>query len=156
MNVGYATNSASVALAAGTARSVIGVRAGAAFGLNLKGYDISFDGVTSSAVPVYVELCYATFATNPPGTNSTTVAPTQRYGRVLAHGMTAAHSWVAANEPTVLTMIQDFWLDPNKGLVIYDYPLGLEPDTALNEGFVIRCTAPAVVNVRAGLRMERI
>ena len=39
--------------------------------------------------------------------------------------------------------------------VIYDYPLGDTPDSAFSEGFVVRCTAPAAVNVRASLVFER-
>ena len=36
-----------------------------------------------------------------------------------------------------------------------DAPLGTEADTALGEGFVIRCTAPATVNVRATMKVSR-
>ncbi len=35
------------------------------------------------------------------------------------------------------------------------HPLGDTPDSAVSEGFVIRCTAPAAVNVRAALEFER-
>lgn len=143
-----------VALAAATAKTVLGVKAHANSGIQVVGFKVEFDGVTASAVPVLVELCYATFATNSPGTNSTSTTPRQRAGRVLTVGATAGKNWTA--EPTVLTVTQDFLLTPNGGVLFYDFPLGTEPDSALAEGYALRLTAPAVVNVRALLSVTRI
>lgn len=153
--VGYGINTSAAVALSTSVKSVLGVRAGAAFGIQLKHYEVGFNGIASADLPVYVEVCYATFATNPPATNSTTVTPLQQYGRPLAHGMSAAQNWTA--EPTVLSVLDDFWLDPNKGLIVYDYLLGQEPDTALNEGFVLRMTAgTGTPSVRASLKVERI
>jgi hypothetical protein len=55
----------------------------------------------------------------------------------------------------VLTVIDGFAIDPNKGLFRYDWPLGETPDSALAEGFVLRITATNNVNIRAGMRFER-
>lgn len=152
--VGYsATTGGAVALTAATAKSILGVKAHANSGVDLKKFRVAFDGVTASAVPVLVELCYSTFATNSPGTASTSVTPAQAYGRVLAVGATAAKTW--ATEPTVLTVVEEFLLTPNGGVIFYDWPLGDTPDSALAEGFVIRCTAPATVNVRGSIWWER-
>lgn len=152
---GYSiTTEGAVALAAATAKSILGVKAAADFALQVKGFEVSFDGVTASAVPVLVELCYATFGANPPGTNSTGIGENQNYGRVLAAGFTGGKTWTT--EPTTLTVIKELLLTPNGGTLIYQYPLGTEPDCALGEGFVIRCTAPAIVNVRATMNVERI
>lgn len=144
---------AAVALTAATVKSVIGVRGHANFGLDLKKARIGFDGVTASAVVVLCTLEYCTFATNAPGTNSTSVTPAQAYGRVTTAGFTAARNWTA--EPTALTVLDEFTLDPNKGLLFYDFPLGDTPDSAVNEGWVIRCNAPAAVNMRGTLWVER-
>lgn len=153
--VGYdVTTEGAVALAAATAKSILGVKAHANSGLQVKGFEVAFDGVTASAVPVLVELCYATFATNSPGTNSTSVTPRQGHGRVLTAGFTGAKNWTA--EPTALTVLKEVLVTPNGGTMIFQFPLGQEPDSALAEGFVIRCTAPAIVNVRASLSVERI
>ena len=151
---GYSANTeAAVALSAATLEYVLGVNSPAQFGCDLKGYTISYDGVTASAVPVLVEICYCTFATNAPGTASTSVTVDQRYGRAITAGFTAARDWTTA--PTVVTAFKEFLLDPNKGLVDFDFPLGESPDSAVSNGFVIRCNAPATVNVRASLRFER-
>lgn len=142
-----------VALAAATAKSVIGVKSAADFGVDLKLVRFGFDGVTASGVPVLVELCYSTYATNGPGTNSTSVTPVQTTGRVLAHGVTAAKNWTS--EPTALTVVDEQLITPAGGLEVYDFPLGDEPDSALAEGFVLRFTAPAIVNVRTTLGWAR-
>lgn len=142
-----------VALSAATAKSVLGVKSASGFGIDLKKFKVGFDGVTASAVPVLVELCYCTFGANSPGTNSTSVTPAQIYGRSITVGATAAKTWTT--EPTTITVIQEWLLTPNGGLVFYDFPLGDTPDSAVSEGFVIRCTAPAAVNVRASMEFER-
>jgi hypothetical protein len=154
---GYsATTEGAVALAAATAKSIIGVKSGATtanHGVDLIKWRVGFDGTSPSAVPVLVEVCYATFATNAPGTNSTSTSIRQNYGRLASTGFTTAKTWTT--EPTVLTVIEEQLLTPNAGAILLDYPLGTSPDSALGEGFVIRCTAPAIVNVRSTIWFER-
>lgn len=142
-----------VALTAATAKTVVGVKAHANSGLVLVGYRVEFDGVTASAVPALIELCYCTYGANAPGTNSTSTTPRQQQGRVLTAGFTSGKTWTT--EPTTITVIDDFILTPNGGVVIYDAPLGTEMDAALGEGFAMRVTAPATVNVRAVLAVSR-
>lgn len=146
---------AEVALSAATTKSVLGVRANAAFGLDLLLVQIGFLASGTSAPgfePVLVEVCYCTFATNPPGTNSTSVTPVQNYGRVLTHGVTAARNWTA--EPTVLTVIDEFAVHPQSGYKEWR-PLGATPDSAFSEGFVIRCNSDNAVSLRAAMLVER-
>jgi len=153
--VGYACSTeGAVALSAATAKTIIGAKAHANSGLQLKSFEVAFDGVTASAVPVLIEVVYSTWATNSPGTNSTSTTPRQSYGRALTAGFTSGKTWSA--EPTALTMLKEFLLTPNAGVVFYQWPLGMEPDCALAEGFAIRCNAPAAVNVRATMNVERI
>ncbi|MEV7013264.1 hypothetical protein [Streptosporangium sp. NPDC051022] len=155
---GYVTSTeGAVSLSAATAKSIIGVKSGATtanHGVDLKKWRVSFDGVSASAVPVLVEVCLATFATNAPGTNSTSTTIDQAYGRHASTGFSAAKGWTT--EPTVLTPLEELLLTPNGGTIFYDYPLGESPDSALGEGFVVRCTAPATVNVRATVWFERV
>lgn len=151
------TTEGAVACVANTPKTILGWKSNVAFGLDLQGFSLSFDGVDATQVPVLVELLYATFATNAPGTNSTSVTPRQEYGRVLTHGTTAAKTWTT--EPTVLTATHvHFLLDPNKPFTTDDRPLGSTFDTALGEGFALRITVPAggaTVNARSSMWAER-
>ncbi|HEY9369312.1 hypothetical protein [Streptomyces sp.] len=145
-----------VSLSASTAKTVLGVKSADDFGLDLKKVWLGFTGTSASEAPAVVEVCYATFATNAPGTNSTTLtapAVTQIYGRALTHGVSAAKNWTS--EPTVLTVIAEFTLTPNGGTILYDWPLGDTPDCAFDHGFVLRCTAAASTSVRASMVFER-
>jgi hypothetical protein len=145
---------AAVALAAATAKTVLCAIAPAQFGIDLTKIRVGFDGVTASAVPVLIELCTSTLATNStPGTNNTTGTVNQVYGRAITTGFTGFYA--STSEPTVLTAISTWLLTPDAGLLFYDWPLGTSPDTAVSAGMCIRCTAPAVVNVRAEMWFER-
>jgi hypothetical protein len=142
-----------VALGAGVVKSVVGVKGHANFGLDLKKIRLGFDGVSASGVPAAVTLEYCTFVTQSPGTASTTITPAQAYGRVTAAGFTAAKTWTT--EPTALTVIDEWLVSPNSSTVLYDLPLGDTPDSAVAEGWVVRINAPAAVNVRMTLWVER-
>ena len=151
-----ATQAAVASAAATTAKTILGVKAHANSGLLLLNWNIDFDGVTASAAPIFVELCYITWATNSPGTASTSLTPVQRGGRVLTAGFTAGYAWTT--EPTAVTMLRNYLLDPNKGVYEFTFPLGDEPDCALGEGFGVRCTVPsggAAVNYRANMTVCR-
>lgn len=151
---GYtAVTEADVALAAATPKSILGVKSPGQFGVNLTGLHIGFRGTTSGQVPPLVELCYCTFATNAPGTNSITATVKQIYGRVITPGFTAAYDWSA--EPTVITVLENLTLLTTGGLAIYDFVEGREYDTPVNDGFVVRVTSANIVNVRASLHFER-
>src|SRR5829696_7312717 len=117
-NATYSAPAASaVALVAATAKTAWGVLAPAQFGVDLTGFSFAFDGVTAAAVPVTVELCRATFATNPPGTASTAITVQQESGPAIVAGFTSASNWTT--EPTVLTPLWRWMLDPYKGTQIY-------------------------------------
>lgn len=146
---------AEVALSAATTKSILGVKSHANFGLDLTMVGVHALASGSSAPgyePILVEVCYATWATNAPGTNSTTVTPVQEYGRSIAVGFTAARTWSA--EPTVLTPIDEFMVHPQTGWQVWR-PLGATPDCAVSEGFVIRMNSDNALSVRAMMRVER-
>ncbi len=146
---GYASEvGAAVALAATTAKTVLSVIAPAQFGVDLTKIRIGFDGVTASAVPVLVELVY--YTTDGTGTAGTV---NQVYGRAITAGFTTKYNYSV--EPTGPTSLDRWTLTPNGGLVIYDWPLGSTPDTAVSNLLGLRCTAPAVVNVNASMWHER-
>lgn len=154
---GYTVStSAAVSLAAATAKTALMVICPSSFGVDLTKFRVEFDGVTASAVPALVELVTSTNASNStPGTANTseTSAITQVYGRSIATGFTAFSA--SSSEPTVLTVIERFLLTPCGGTLLYDFPLGSTPDTAVSAGIGIRITAPAIVNARASMWFER-
>lgn len=155
---GYTIRTTSaVALAAATAKSVLCVISPAQFGIDLTKFRIGFDGVTASAVPVFWEICRSTLATNStPGTANTseTAAIQQVYGRSITTGFTGFSA--STSEPTVLTVVESNWLTPVGGLLMYDFPLSTSLEADVSAGIVLRLTAPATVNVRAGFWFERI
>lgn len=153
------STNAAVALTAATAQCVLFVVSGAQFACQLTYYDVSFDGVTSTNVPVLVETGSSTAATNStPGTGNTsqTAAIWQKYGRTLASTGFLAGSACGTNTPTVITYMDQFLLTPNGGTVKWREALGTEMDNPLAGGPVIVCNAPAAVNVRATMEFERI
>lgn len=143
---------ADVALVAATAKYVLGVKAHANSGVLLKSAWIEFEGLSSTGEPVLVEIYYVTFASNPPGTNSTSETPAQANGRQMTAGFTAARNWSA--DPTVVTVLEAHKIHPQSGAIL-QIPLGDEYDTALGEGLAIRATSAAGLDCRAGMRVSR-
>lgn len=146
-----------VALAAAAAKTVLNLIAPASFGLKLVEYSVMFDGVTATAAPVLVEVCQSTQAgAGTPAASPPT--PVQYMGRTIAHGITTGHGYTA--EPTVLTPIDQNLIDPYKGLLIFPVPEdeSFECDTSAGavKALCIRANAPAIVNVRAEMRFERL
>jgi hypothetical protein len=151
------TTQGAVALSAATAKTALFVLAPSSHGMSLKKFSIGFDGVTASAVPVLWELNYLTGASNStPGTGNTSqsAAIQQILGRSITSAFLAGSA--CTSEPTVQTNIRADLLTPNGGLLVYDFPLGDEPDAAVSNGFCLRLTAPAAVNVRCDMVFKRI
>jgi hypothetical protein len=158
MDAIYSVNTqGAVALSAATAKTALFVLAPAQHGMSLKKWRIAFDGVTASAIPVFWEINYLTGASNStPGTANTSQSANivQTGGRVIASGFLAGSA--CTSEPTVQTNVDAALLTPNGGVIVYDFPLGDEPDAALSQGFALRLTAPAAVNVRCAMFFKRI
>lgn len=149
----YTTSTgAAVALVAATAKTVLTIVGATDFGVDLKKFEISFDGVTAANTPVLVELCQHSAATAGTSTAATAVAVA---GRANANtGFVSAYNFSA--EPTALTVFQNFLVTPNGGTLFYDWQnIGDTPDSALAQGFAVRCTAPQAVNVRATMWFGR-
>lgn len=151
MPAGYALTSGSsaVALSAATAKTILGVVAASNVAARVTEMGVSFDGVTSTAVPVLVELCDSTGATA--GTPGATPTPKQIRGVARAAQATGGNAYSA--EPTTLTVIKQWLVHPQTGMVV-QFPLGREPEHVGAGGLFIRCTAPATVNARAYLEFE--
>ncbi len=149
--VGYrGTAGSDVALAAATKEGVVGVRSGAAFGIIIVSFEVSFDGTTAAAEPVVVTVDEWDGATA--GT-STAITPVQVRGQDITHGLTAAKDFTGV-QPTVLTGIAEYLVHPQTGIEI-QLPLGREWEALESQGWLISGTAPAVVNARGGFEVER-
>ena len=133
------TVSTPVALAAGVAKSVVGVLGASGDSINVDELGISFDGVTSAAVPALVELLEISAL----GT-MTAFTPQQTYGPVIASSASAGYN--ASGEPTIVAVKFAWYVPVFNGLLVVQYPLGKEPSVAASRGFALRVNAPAVVN----------
>lgn len=148
-----------VSVAAAATKTVFGVKADAGHAIDLLGFAFSLDQATATAADkaVLVEFCYCTFATNAPGTNSTTATPETESGPRITETFAVGRNWTA--EPTVVTALRPFDVDPYKFAYDRDFPLGESPDSAAAEGFCIRVVNPSgnqSVNVRALMRWARV
>lgn len=154
MTGGTATGGAA-ALAAATAKTLVQVTAGTSDQPVIVEIGISFDGVTSSAVPVLVELVSGTATTT--GT-STAQTPKQTRGWPNQTPISTCQQTFTV-EPTVQLVNKKWLVTPNGGLFVIQFPLGREPTgiiTATTDAktWSIRATAPATVNAHAYLEFE--
>lgn len=150
MAAGYvAETTGDIALSAATAKTILNVINAANGLIRLTELAVSFDGTSSTAEPVTVELCSSTQATAGTSTSHTIV---QVRGPTRTVQATAARNYTA--EPTTLTVIKRWLVHPQTGLMV-QFPLGREPEQVTTaDGLCIRCTAPATVNVQAYIEFE--
>lgn len=141
-------NTTAFAATAG-AKTILNLRAGANQNIAIVEWGISFDGVTSSAVPATVDLCQSTEATA--GTSAGALTAVQTVGRTLAWQGTVGHNFTA--EPTVLTPFEQVFVPQFMGAFVKQYPLGYEPESDFSGGTIkalsLRVNVSANVNVRA-------
>lgn len=136
------------------AKTVLNLIAGANQPVQIIEWGVSFDGVTSSAVPATVNLCQSTQATA--GTSGGSVpAVVQVRGRSLGVQFTTGHNYTA--EPTALTIIEQVYVPQYNGIFVRSYGPNEGPDTDLSGGTVkalaIRVNTSATVNVLAYARI---
>ena len=112
------------------------------------GWGVSFDGATSTAVPVLVELMHQSTA----GT-SAAVTNIVKLDLDNPTALGTGRKQFSA-EPTTTTAIEQHLVHPQGGNLIREYPPGREPTLgdATTDRFGIRITAPAAVNVRAWIQ----
>jgi hypothetical protein len=143
----------SVALTATTAKTVVGAKAATNQAIKMLEQSVSFDGATSSNAPAVVEFNTITFATNSPGTASTSVTPLKREpGRAETTQLTAAKTWTT--EPTVHAIVRTIDVGQYNGIYHYIHPFAAPHIVAGGAGFGIRITSPNNVNVSGHLTAE--
>jgi hypothetical protein len=136
------------------AKTVLNAIAGANQPVQIIEWGISFDGVTSSAVPATVNLCQSTQAGA--GTSAGSIpAVVQVRGRTTAAQFTVGHNYSA--EPTALTVIEQTFVPQYNGIYVRSYGMNEGPDTDLSGGTVkalaLRVNVTANVNVLAYMRV---
>lgn len=137
--------------AAGTEKYILGIKANANFGCVLKRVHVDIEGIVATEKPVRFRVYRCSFATNAPGTNSAPLTVVRYGGPLAATGWLAGKSWTTA--PTVVdtAYVDEFTLDPNKGLYRYDEPMSDEADCALGEGFLLSALVQAADTVTGAI-----
>ena len=146
-------NFSTVALAAAVAKSLVGVKAPANQAIFIMEVAVSFDGATSSNPSVVVDLGRCTFATNSPGTASTTYTPSKKDpGRGETPQSAGAVNWTT--EPTVITPFRTIDVPQFGGVYHYICPITAPLVVAGGQGFVVRANSPQVVNASGFVEFE--
>lgn len=150
MAAGYTVESnGDIALTAATAKTVLSVINAANSLIKIVELSACFDGVSGTAEPVTVELCYSTQAGAGTSTSHTIA---QIRGPTRTVQATGARNYTA--EPTALTVWKRWLVHPQTGLAL-QFPLGREPECVITADAVcLRCTAPATVNFQGHLEFE--
>ena len=138
----------------GDSVSLVVASTAAARRMNLNELSVSFNGTTSSAVPVVVRLVRTTVA--PAGGGTITQSPTPLDSASPSSSYTAympttgAGGTYATTRPTIGVTLRTWYIPPTSGIVI-QFPLGQEPDgpATTAAGLGIQCIAPATVSVNS-------
>lgn len=149
----YFAASEAINLGAATALVTLDVAStSAARRMNLNELGVSFNGTTSTAVPVIVRLVRTTVAPVGGGTitqAATPMDPASPASSMTAYMPTTASPGVyATTAPTVGVTLRTWYVSPTSGLVL-QFPLGQEADAPATSGagLGIQCVAPATVAV---------
>lgn len=142
-----------VSLTGSTPKTIVGFIAPANIAVKVLGYTFTANGVDATDIPIKVEICSCTFATNPPGTNSTSVNPSKNNPNMTETFQTAAAvNWTT--EPTVLTAGPVLDLPAFNGSKTIQLPLLSPRIVPGGSGFAIRMTAADSVSVSGYIMIE--
>lgn len=123
--------------AAGTARTMLNVIAGANRQIKLTEVGAGFIGALGTAKPVLIEVCQSTQAGGGSGSSAVTPVRTDQGGAQTVQS-TAAKNY-ATTEPTTLTAFRRWRVHPQAGAVI-QFPLGREPVSDVGKALCVRIT----------------
>lgn len=148
MSAGYTVETnGDIALVAATAKTILSIVGGV---FRVVEFSVSFDGTSVTAEPVTVELCYSDETSA-----GTSTAHTIQQIRGPTRTVQASGKRNFTAEPTVLTVRKRWLIHPQSGLTIPS-PLGRECEqiSGATDAIVLRCTAPAAVNVQSYMEFE--
>jgi hypothetical protein len=139
----------SVVATSSTAKTVVGAQCAAQIPIRVFGYNLGFDGVNSGQGNAICEFCHTTFATNPPGTNSTSVTLANfDDGRPETAQTTGGKNWTT--EPTVITVTETAMIPVYMGSAIVFVPLTTPFVAKGGSGASVRVTQQSGVTGNAG------
>lgn len=149
----WVVTTGSTALVAATAKTAIELTTPSGTGNQWYQLDVSFNGISSTAIPVTVDI--VTYSATGTGTAITFAA---------AHRATAATQGMAVDPLTTAkvnmtvdgagaTVVSSVFLHPQSG-VTYQFPLGREFGMNKSLLYGVRLTAPAIVNYLVNLWFE--
>lgn len=143
----WITTTGAAALVAATLKVPIEMATGAAISNSWVGFDISFDGVTSTAIPVKVDLM--TYSASGTGT-AITYAAAHRANVSVQYSPVSTAKVNVTTEGATPTVVCSWYVHPQAGIT-YQFPLGREFGMGPSMFKAIRATAPAAVNYLANL-----
>lgn len=143
----WVVTTGSTALVAATAKTAIEIATGAGISNTWPQIDISFNGATSTAVPVLVELC--TYTGTGTGT-AITFAAAHRANVSTAYNPTSTVKVNMSAEGAGTVVVASWFVHPQAGITL-QFPLGREFGMGVSMFKGIRLTAPAIVNYEANL-----
>ena len=144
----FAATSGSVAFSTST-KTILALATGASAMNIWCELDVSFDGTSSTAAPIQIDLY--TFTTDGTGTTGTV----EKYGgsTILSAASTFKYNYTVEPSGTV-TVIQSFFVHPQTGMVL-QFPLGREYTMAASAFTGIRLVTPgAAANVIVNVIFE--
>jgi hypothetical protein len=139
----YTASADAVALAAATAKTVLLVKAPAAARMLVKEIEVSFDGVSATAVPALVEIVVQQT------TDGTTTGVTAQPHDANAPAAPITAGKTATVEPSGGVVLKALRLSPYGGLVVLRFDADEVIRVPAAGRLAVRCTAAAVVNVNA-------
>ena len=149
-----ATNSAEVALSAATVRTVVGIRNVSNHRAAVTGWGIYFDGTSSTAEPIVVDI----YCASSNGTSTSITAANCKVNQGDPETIqTTAYEAFTSTEPTTAKVLKSVEVHPQSG---YEWtaPYGQEYHcggaSSDAQRIYIRATAPASVNCKAYISWE--
>src|SRR4051812_6455490 len=144
----FTARDSAVALVAATAKTIVQVVPGTNTPIRVVEIGVSFNGITTTDVPVTVDLLRQTTA----GTSSSLTLVADQEQNTKTAVATALKTFTA--EPTAGNVLRTWYVTPIAGLFVIQFPLGREID-ALTNRIAIRCNAPTTaVSVSAYISFE--
>jgi hypothetical protein len=136
-----------VALAAGTAKTVLQVAVPATTDIMILAWSVSFDGASGTAVPVICQLLDGDVAATVTSLTPETYGNNQQPASLCVGGAAlTGYNASAEGTLTTVTVADQQHVHPQAGYGIW-FPEGSRRRVGISRFLRVRCQAPAVVNV---------